>query len=521
MPTYPLPHLAHLPHTPHPNLQTVADSFEKFYRQVFGTISLTTMLAFLPNPSLAQVGDECQLSAQEREQKRALMQAAVAGDATAQQTYRSLLTQQAERLSQCRRQSWLQTQATWLRLYPCDTKPGMLDALFDEIVNRGYNQVNLDVFSNGQVLLPAADNPTAWMPLLQEPGTDRIDLLAEAIQKGHERGLKVYAWLFSLNFGQTYADRPDLQQVLARNGEGETTVSAAIKASFVPGRDITSVNEIFVDPYSPQAIADFSQLVQAVLQRRPDGVLFDYIRYPKGLGGASVASKVKDLWIYGDASLQALEQRGLNQKGQELIRRYVKQGYLSAQDLAAVDQLYPAEKEPQWQGRSPSISWAVPTAERLPAIQKELWNLAVAHAMQGPVDFLAAAIAPVQQQGIPAGAVFFPEANRMVGKGYDSRLQAWNRFPNSIEWHPMAYGVCGDTSCIVEQVQTVLSQAPAGTRVEPVLTGMWGQATAERPALEAQMQALRSLSPTIQSLSHFSFGWQDPQWERERKFCRL
>jgi hypothetical protein len=498
----------------------VIDSFGKRCKWTLWAIALTTSLVpwlALTTPSLAQVGDECQISTPEREQKRALMQAAITGDATAQQSYQTLVTQHAERLSQCRRQSWLQTQATWLRLYPCDSKPGMLDALFDEIVNRGYNQVNIDVFSNGQVLLPSADNPTAWTSVLQEPGTDRVDLLAQAVQKGHERGLKVYAWLFSLNFGQTYADRPDRQQVLARNGEGETTVSAAIKASFVTGRDMTSVNEIFVDPYSAEAIADYRQLVEAVLQRRPDGVLFDYIRYPKGLGGASVVSKVKDLWIYGEASLQALEQRALNQKGRELIRRYTKQGYLTTQDLVAVDQLYPNEKEPQWQGKS--SSWTA--AERLPAIQKELWNLAVAHAMQGPVDFLAAAIAPVQQQGIPAGAVFFPEGNRSVGKGYDSRLQAWNRFPGSIEWQPMAYGVCGDTSCIVEQVQTVLSQAPSGTRVEPVLTGMWGQATAERPSLEAQMQALRSLSPSIQAVSHFSFGWQDPQWERDRKFCRL
>ncbi|MGA7938189.1 MAG: hypothetical protein WCA35_31860 [Kovacikia sp.] len=493
---------------------------QRALRAIALTMPLASLL-LLRNPSLAQGGDGCQLSAQERDQKRALMQAAVVGDPTAQQSYQALVARHAEQLNQCRRQSWLQTQATWLRLYPCDSKPGMLEALFDEIVNRGYNQINLDVFSNGQVLLPSADNPTAWPSVLQEPGTDRIDLLAAAIQKAHERGLKVYAWLFSLNFGQTYADRPDRQSVLARNGEGETTVSAAIKASFMPGRDITSVNEIFVDPYSAQAIADYRQLLDGILRRRPDGVLFDYIRYPKGLGGASVVSKVKDLWIYGEASRQALEQRGLNQKGRELIRHYISQGYLTAQDLLAVDQLDPTEKEPQWQGRSPSIAWASPVAERLSAIHKELWNLAVAHAMQGPVDFLTAAISPVQQQGIPAGAVFFPEANRAVGQGFDSRLQAWNRFPGTIEWHPMAYGVCGDTSCIVQQVQTVLEQAPVRTRVEPVLTGMWGQASPERPSLEAQMQALRSPSPPIQSLSHFSFGWQDPQWERTRKFCRL
>lgn len=497
--------------------------WSRFYPRLFAIAVIMSLTAsgIRIHPVQAETGDECRLSTQDRGQKQALLQAALAGDATAQQAYQTLIAQHAERLNLCRRYSWLQTQATWLRLYPCDSKPGMLDALFDEMVNRGYNQVNIDVFSNGQVLLPSANNPTVWASLLQEPGTEHIDLLAQAIQKGHERGIKVYAWLFSLNFGHAYAHHPERQQVLARNGEGETTASAALKASFTTGKDLSSVNEIFVDPYNPEAIADYQQLVRAVLQRRPDGVLFDYIRYPKGIGAASVVSRTKDLWIYGDASLQALYNRAQNQRGRELIRRYVAQGYLTSPDLVAVERQFPHEQEPQWQGRSPSIAWTAPPAQRLPALNKELWNLAVTHAMLGPVEFLSAATALVQQQGIPAGAVFFPEANQPVGKGFDSRLQSWERFPGSIEWHPMAYGVCGDTSCIVAQVKKVLDLSSPGTRVEPVLTGAWGQATPERPSLEEQMAALRSLSSSIQSISHFSFGWQEPQWERDRKFCRL
>lgn len=469
----------------------------------------------------AQAQEECQRSTPEHAQKQALLQAATRGDASAQKTYRAVITQQAQELNQCRRQSGLPTQATWLRLYPCDSQPGKLEALLDAIVERGYNQVNIDVFSDGLVLLPAAANPTPWPSVVQGNGAETIDLLAQVIQKGHERGLKVYAWLFSLNFGYTYANRADHQALLARNGAGDTSVTVADKASLEVDQDLTNLNEIFVDPYHPQAMADYRSLLQAILQRRPDGVLFDYIRYPKGLGAASIVSKVKDLWIYGDASLQALYQRALNQKGLELIRRYVTQGYITAEDVAAVDKLHPTEKEPLWQGRTPTVSRSAPMARRLPALQAELWSLAVAHAMQGPVDFLTAVTALVQQQGIPAGAVFFPEGNQAVGKGFDSRLQQWDRFPASIEWHPMAYGVCGNPSCIVAQVQKVLSQAPAGTLVEPVLTGQWGQATAERPSLEVQMQALRSLSPPIQAISHFSFGWQEPQWERDRKFCRL
>jgi len=480
-------------------------------------IALTTGLLshwLWNSPSQAQAL-ECQALATVMSQKAALLQSVLTGNVEAQKTYRAAVVQQGQQLAQCRSQSQLQTQGVWLRLYPCDSKPGVLEAVLDRIVDRGYNQIYVDTFSNGQVLLPSGANPTPWSSVVQTLGYEQTDLLAQVIQKGHDRGLKVYAWMFALNFGYTYAMRPDRQQVLARNGQGDTSLTVGTKVSQDTSVDLTVQDEIFADPYNAQARSDFLHLVQTVLQRRPDGVLFDYIRYPKGVGGASIASKVKDLWLYGDASQQALYQRAQNQKGLALIQRYVRQGTITASDLAAVNKLYPIEKEPLWQGRSPGGN-----AKGLSAIQADLWHLVVAHALQGPIDFLTAAAAPVQQQGIAVGAAFFPEANQAVGKGFDSRLQAWDRFPAAIEWHPMAYGLCGDTSCINAQVQKVLSQAPSGTLVAPVLTGQWQQAT-ERPSLEAQMWALRSLSPPLRSVSHFSFGWQERQLERDRQFCRL
>ncbi|PSB25330.1 family 10 glycosylhydrolase [Stenomitos frigidus] len=463
----------------------------------------------------AQALDDCQVATAAINQKAMLRQAALAGDATSQKSYQALLAQHGQSLMQCRSQSQFQTQAVWLRLYPCDSKPGVLEAVLDRIVDRGYNQIYVDTFSNGQVLLPSGANPTPWSSVVQAPGYEQTDLLAQIIQKGHDRGLKVYAWMFALNFGYTYALRPDRQQVLARNGQGDTSLTVGTKVSQDTSVDLTVQDEIFADPYNTQAQSDYLQLVQTVLRRQPDGILFDYIRYPKGIGSASIASKVKDLWIYSEASQQALYQRAQNQKGLELIRRYVAQGNVTANDIAAVNKLYPTEKEPRWQGRATGGA-----SKGLTAIQADLWNLVVAHAMQGPIDFLTAAAAAAQQQGIAVGAAFFPEANQAIGRGFDSRLQAWDRFPAAIEWHPMAYGLCGDPSCINAQVQKVLGQAPSGTIVAPVLTGQWQQAT-ERPSLEAQMWALRSLSPPIRSISHFSFGWQERQLERDRQFCRL
>ena len=497
--------------------QKLRQNRQWLYRSLSTTLLISLLLPSGWNQSAqAQTAPYCQLASTEIGETTQVHQAALKGDKDAQRRYKTLIQDHADRLIRCRSQSWLKTQAIWLRLYPCDVLDGVMEEVLDRIVSRGYNAVYVEVFYNGQVLLPAAQNRTVWPSVIRTPGYENRDLLAEAIAKGRERGLKVYAWMFTLNFGYTYSQRPQSQDVLARNGRGDTSLTSRSAGSDVG--EVTS-DEAFVDPYSLQAKQDYNSLVQAILQRRPDGMLFDYVRYPRGTGAASVAGGVKDLWIYGPAAQQALLGRALNQKGQELIRRFLTQGYLNTGDLSAVNSLYPQEGVPLWQGRSPSDA----TNNRpIAGLQSELWRLSVAHAIQGVLDFLATALLPVQQRGIPAGAVFFPDGNQPVGtQGYDSRLQPWDRFPNTIEWHPMAYGTCGTVDCVVQQVQRVVSLAPAGTKIQPALAGTWSQSINGRPSLEAQTQAIHQASPQINAVSHFAFSWQEPQYDRDRKFCRL
>lgn len=465
----------------------------------------------------------CQTTEQAAAQKEALLKAATKGNQRAQAQYRQQISQAAAQLRQCRTQNWPQTQAVWLRLEACDLKPGVLESVMDRIVNKGYNQVYVEVFYDGRVLLPSSDNPTAWPSVIQD---SQADLLAQAIQKGRARGLQVYAWMYSMNFGYSYGQRADRQQVLARNGYGQTSLTVTNNTNAGIDLFISSESDkAFIDPYNSRARQDYARMLQEVLERRPDGVLFDYIRYPKQSGAASILNKPKDLWLYGPAALQAFYDRAQNNKGRELIRRFAAQGYITTGDVAAVDRLYPQEREPLWQGRIPPASASnrpLPSAaSRQPRLQQELWLLAVAHTYQGVVDFLTSAAYPALQQGIPAGAVFFPEANRRIGAGFDSRLQPWDQFPNVLQWHPMAYGLCGNTSCITDQVQTVLREAPQGTRVSPVLAGMWGRPVNNRPAIEAQLDAIRRAAPRVNSVSHFDFNWVDPEFASARRSCSI
>jgi hypothetical protein len=496
---------------------------QRFLTTVFTTVFTTSLLS-LPlfnhpvqaqrNQAQSNISNSyCFMSGEAIAQKNALLRSSLQGDRDDQNRYRAIVRQHAEQLLRCRSQNWPSQQAIWLRLYPCDVRPGALDNLLDQLVNRGYNEVYVEVFYNGQVLLPESANRTAWPSVIRSSGYEDKDLLAEAIAKGHERGLKVYAWMFTLNFGYSYSQRPEAQHVLARNGQGQTSLNL----------NSSSYEEVFVDPYSAQAKREYYSLVQAVVQRQPDGVLFDYIRYPRGEGSASVAGQVQDLWVYGASAQQALYQRALNPSGQELIRRFISQGYITVADIQSIKTLYPQDGEPLWQGRSPSTPLATTPLDRLqPYLQAELWQLSVAHAVQGLLDFLMLALQPVINQNIKGGAVFFPEGNQVVGQGgYDSRLQPWDRFPSTIEWHPMAYASCGNASCVVSQVQRVLAQAPAGTQIQPALAGTWGQSISNHPPLEQQMYAIRQTMPQINAVSHFAYSWQDPQSDRDRKFCQL
>ncbi len=171
------------------------------------------------------------------------------------------------------------------------------------------------------------------------------------------------------------------------------------------------------------------------MRRRPDGLLFDYVRYPRQAGSDSIATKVADLWVFTPATQEALLRLPKDYKGLEFIRRFLSKGYITAGDIGEVDKLYPQEDEPMWEGRNPPVpqkSLLTPN-QRQPILESELWLLAVAHAMQGIIDFVTLASYPANKNNIPAGVVFYRDGNHTVGKGYDSRLQPWDRFPNSLE----------------------------------------------------------------------------------------
>ena len=504
--------------------------------RIFTLALLTNLLVeqSLISPAFTQVGEYCQFESAAIANKTNLRLGAFQNGASdskniaASKEYQAIVQQHSQALKTCRQKSWLKTQGIWLRLYPCDLQSGKLDEVMDRIVNRGYSQVFIEVLSDGKILLPQSENMTAWNSLVASEQYKNADLLKLAIAKGRERGLKVHAWMFTMNVGTGYGKGVDpngsprqtlaRQGAIARNRNGDNTISIVENLGKNSAGEVPTTNQLFIDPYNYQAQSDLYLAVNEVAKRKPDGVVFDYIRYKRGAGAASVVSNVRYLWIYGEASLQALRDRAQNLQGREIIQRYLRQGFVTPTDLKIAKSLYPQESEPLWQGIQPS--------NKTPTIgdwQNELWNLAVGHAFVGVTYFLDVVSAPVFKQRIPASIAFFSDSNRPVGDGFDSRMQPWHLFTSAYEWQPMAYAVCDKPDCIVAQVRTVAQAAPNRTKVSPILIGQWNQPFTNRPSLEVQMQAIHAAVPAIDSISHFAFGWQfkEIEFSRSRQLCKL
>ncbi len=441
--------------------------------------SLRGNLTCAPTPK--EIGNKNKLRLQSTESK------------TASQDYQSILQTHAQILNTCRNQSWLKTQAVWLRLYANDGNPLVLDDVLDRIVNRGYNQIMVEAFYDGRILLPVADNSTAWKSVLTEAVKEGklpadYDLLAEVIKKGRARGLKVYGWAFTLNFGYGYGELRDRTNVLARNGKGETSIA---KSSFDPKsakiangqafyEDAYEPDHLFADPYNSIARQDHAQAIAALAKRQPDGMLFDYVRYPNSFPRDSFVNQVEQLWIYSEASRQALLNRMGDVQSKELMSNYLD-------------------------GKSTDSGLA-----------KILWENAADHAYQGVLSFLNFTTASLSAQRIPVGTIFFPSGNVRKENSFDARMQPWDRFPKDMQRHPMTYAICNDGKCVAQQVLSVVQQSP-NIQVCPVLAGTWAQSFGGHPSFEIQMEAIHSLLPQISCISHFVYAWSEPDSDRTRK----
>jgi uncharacterized lipoprotein YddW (UPF0748 family) len=464
----------------------------------------------------------CDVSTTEILRKHELRKSAlVINPSNFQSQYQAIIQKHKSDLQACRDRLEPKTQATWIRLYPNDAKSGVLEDVFDKVANRGYNQVFIEVFYDGRVLLPVSDNPTPWRSVMEEAvktgGVSAdYDLWKKAIAISKERGIKVYGWSFTMNFGYGYSEIKGRSEALALNGNGENSVAntkfdrqqvANGKAFY---EDAYEADHLFVDPYSAIAKADLTSAVKALMQRQPDGMVFDYVRYPTN-STATLIDNVKQLWIHGQSSRSALLSSIDNANVRELMSLYLKSGGITADDVIQTEK----KLTDTIKVKPTNIKNLMETAAIAESL---LWNIATNHAYQGVINFVTAISAPLKQNNMAIGTVFFPNGNINEAGKFEARMQPWDRFPTYMERHPMTYALCNDGKCVADQVSEVVRQSSPETLVCPVLAGTWGQGFDGHPSFEKQMQAIRATEPKINCFSHFVYAWMEPESDRLRKF---
>jgi len=421
-------------------------------------------------PALANWGSPtCDVEVQERILKDNLRKGISLATNAAQ--YQILVAKHKDLLTICRSKNSLKTQALWLRLYPQDTKPEVLEDVLDRIVNRGYNAIFVEVFYDGQILLPVADNPTPWRSLTAEAVKSgqvaaNYDLWAEVIRKGRERGLEVYG-TSTINFG-------DYAQSTANTG------------------------------------SDFSRAIAALAQRQPDGILFDYGLYSSGVGN------IKDLGIYARQALIAAMPNGTK----ELMAIYLETGKITPEAIASLHDNNQQKLGIAQSRSNPNL--AATAAERI------LGQLALSHARQGISDLIDRAIANINlpSNSLKIGVAFSPNIPKLDQKSEvtKSQMQPWDRFTPSIERHLRTSSICNDGKCVANEVKKVVNASSKFSnkfdlelKICPVLIGVWGQTFRSHPSLEIQMQAIRAATPQISCVSHLSYSWIEPDSDRQRQ----
>ncbi|HBN07936.1 MAG TPA: hypothetical protein DD435_04550 [Cyanobacteria bacterium UBA8530] len=172
------------------------------------------------------------------------------------------------------------SKAVWIRPYLKDATENKVKEVFDNVQGLGAKNVYLETFWGGQTIFPSKQFPQRF------PG---VDLLETYRKEAKTRGMKLYSWIHSNDFGKAYADR--FPEDLALDGFGKTSQA-------------TEPHSWMVSPALPQVRERLANLAYELCQRS-DGVILDYIRYPVRIKGDDVdeSPDPRNFWGYNPKQL--------------------------------------------------------------------------------------------------------------------------------------------------------------------------------------------------------------------------
>ena len=373
----------------------------------------------------------------------------------------------------------------WIRPYRGDLSGLHVLEVLDNAQSQGITEIYVEAFHNGTLhykspsnLFPLATPATASAP--------EVELLKVYSREARRRGMKIYAWLHTLNFGQAYGEaNPDQ---LVRDGFGNTS-GASEKQSWR------------VSPSHPEVRRRLNLMAwELASSGMVDGVQLDYIRYPVRLkdGDVDPSADPRNFWGYSAQQMQTFFAEN-PPYDTDAMRTFLTTG--TAPDGRDVEYL-------------------------------DVWKRWLAQ----EIEELIGGIRQRTQGRIRLSMAFFPNYYFHVN---DSRLQESKRwFYLFDDLSPMCYSYYLDTypgpygdyniNRELEQVEEGLAQLPARERPELVPTlvedapGTPASASLHHRIFREQIAYLRGRMldgayPSLTGLAFFTYGWLFPEHETRRK----
>lgn len=372
----------------------------------------------------------------------------------------------------------------WIRPYRGDLSGLHVLEVLDNAQAMGITEVYVEAFHNGKLhykspsnLFPLATPATATAP--------EVELLKVYSREARRRGMKVYAWLHTLNFGQAYGEaHPDQ---LVRDGFGQTS-GATEKLSWR------------VSPTHPEVRRRLNLMAwELASSGMVDGVQLDYIRYPVRLknGDVDPSADPRNFWGYSAHQQQTFFAEN-PAYDTDAMRTYLSTGV--APDGREVEYL-------------------------------DVWKRWLAR----EIEELIGGIRQRTEGRIRLSMAFFPNYYFHTN---DSRLQESKRwFYLFDDLSPMCYSYYLDTypgpygdyniNRELETIEEGLAALPAGKR--PVLLptlvedapGTPASASLHHRIFREQIAYLRGRMldgayPSLAGLGFFTYGWIFPEHEKRR-----
>lgn len=173
----------------------------------------------------------------------------------------------------------------WVRPYRSDATEGRVLEVFDRAQAIGATEVYVETFYHGRTAYDAGRAfPARW------PGVDVVRAYA---REARYRGIKLYAWVHALRWGEDQLRAGWAEPVADGWGKSPITAEGAGSA--------------FVSPSSPAVRARLGTLLEEIAALKCfEGVWLDYLRYPVGSRGLRPpAGDPRDYWGYAPSSMAA------------------------------------------------------------------------------------------------------------------------------------------------------------------------------------------------------------------------